>query len=297
MSKGAATVNNTDRSSKDESRPGADVSFPFDRMTVEQFRLQFPRARWSDARQAWFVPGATASRRFAKWLAELEAEADAHADAKGRDAYDFDPIISPYLELGRVGFRIATPYSKTVVDKLQEVPFSRWDGDEKVWHVPFRSFEDLRLRWSEIEGSARRNEPEERRRRVEERKGTEQEAKSKARAAERKRRRYPLASDDLPPTGRVVAIAYGLVVFDEINGEVVDRAGVADLYPGVTDGHVWGLWRKPTLAELVSTWPSKLTHPQGAEWWHPTIEELRPARRSARRQEDRILLKGHTTPD
>lgn len=60
------------------------VAFPFDRMTVKQFRARFPRARWSDSRKAWFVPGKTAARRVGRWLAELEAEADAHADAKGR---------------------------------------------------------------------------------------------------------------------------------------------------------------------------------------------------------------------
>jgi hypothetical protein len=101
------------------SKPGADVSFPYDRMTVEQFRVRFPRARWSDSRKAWFVPGRTASRRIERWLAELEAEADAHADAKGRNAYDFEPIDSPYLELGKAGFLIQTPYSRTVVAEEQ----------------------------------------------------------------------------------------------------------------------------------------------------------------------------------
>jgi hypothetical protein len=44
-------------------------------MTFEQFRTRFPRARCSDARKAWFLPAKTASRRIARWLAELEAEA------------------------------------------------------------------------------------------------------------------------------------------------------------------------------------------------------------------------------
>jgi hypothetical protein len=29
--------------------------------------------------------------------------------------------------------------------------------------------------------------------------------------------------------------------------------------------------------------------PEGAEWWQPTIDELRPARRAARRKEDKKL--------
>ncbi|MBB3523229.1 hypothetical protein RJJ37_30050 [Rhizobium redzepovicii] len=271
----------------DDPKPGADVSFPYDRMTVEQFRKRFPRARWSDARKAWFVPGRTAPRRIGRWLAELEAEADAHADAKGRDSFSFDPIDSPYLQLGKAGFRIRTPYSKTVVDELREVPFSRWDGDLRIWHVPFRSYEDLRRRWPDIEAAARRNEPEERRRRAEERKGTELEMRSKLRSAERKRHRYPLPGNDLPPLGRPVAISYGIVIFTEITGELADPDIVADFYPGVTEDHVWGYWRAPTLEELLRTWPAKTPAVQGAEWWLPTIAELRPARRAARSREAR----------
>jgi hypothetical protein len=271
----------------DEPKPGAEVSFPYDRMTVEQFRNRFPRARWNDVRRAWFVPGRTASRRIGRWLAELEAEADAHADAKGRDAFVFDPIDSPYLELGKDGFRIRTPYSKTVVDELREVPFSRWDGDLRIWHVPFRSYEELRRRWPDIEAAARRNEPEERRRRAEERKGTEREMRSKLRAAERKRRRYPLPTDDLPPAGRPVATSYGIVVFTEITGELVDPGLVADFYPGVTEDYLWGYWRVPTFDELVRTWPAKAPPRRDPGWWQPTIEELRPARRAARAREAR----------
>jgi hypothetical protein len=85
-------MSDAETSDNDESQPGEAVFFPFDRMTVEQFRARFPRARWSHTRGAWFVPGKTATRRVGRWLAELEAAADAHADAKGRDAFDFDPI-------------------------------------------------------------------------------------------------------------------------------------------------------------------------------------------------------------
>ncbi|WP_064696137.1 hypothetical protein [Rhizobium aegyptiacum] len=271
----------------DGPKPGAEVSFPYDRMTVDQFRRHFPRARWNDVRKAWFVPGRTASRRIGRWLAELEAEADAHADAKGRDAFAFDPIDSPYLELGKAGFRIRTPYSKTVVDELREVPFSRWDGDLRIWHVPFRSYEELRRRWPDIEAAARRNEPEERRRRAEERKGTAQEMRSRLRSAERKRRRYPLPADDLPPIGRPVATSYGIVVFTYVTGELVDPGLVADFYPGVTEDCLWGYWRVPTFDELVRTWPAKTPTPSDSKWWQPTIEELRPARRAARSREAR----------
>ncbi|WP_064710680.1 hypothetical protein [Rhizobium bangladeshense] len=275
----------------DEPKPGAEVSFPYDRMTVDQFRRQFPRARWNDVRKAWFVPGRTASRRIGRWLAKLEAEADAHADAKGRDAFAFDPIDSPYLELGNAGFQIRTPYSKTVVDELREVPFSRWDSDRRVWHVPFRSYDELRRRWPDIEAAARRNEPEERRRRAGERKGTEQDMLSRLRSAERKRRRYPLPADDLPPIGRPVATSYGIVVFTHVTGELVDPSLVADIYPGVTEDYLWGYWRVPTFDELVRTWPAKTLPLGDAKWWQPTIEELRPARRAARSREARKQAK------
>lgn len=50
----------------------ATITFPFDRMTVQRFRKEFPRARWSDWHKAWLVPGKTASRRIERWL-EREA--------------------------------------------------------------------------------------------------------------------------------------------------------------------------------------------------------------------------------
>ncbi len=270
-----------------EAAPGDLISFPYDRLTVDQFRARFPRARWRDDIKAWWVPGKAASRRIGRWLAEQEAEADAYADAKGRDAFEFDPIDSPYLGLGKAGFEVKTPYSKTVVDELRKVRFAHWDGDRHVWYVPFRSYEDLRGHWPAIEAAARRNEPEERRRRADERKGTEEDLRSKARSAERKRRRYPLASDNLPPVDEPVSTSYGLVVFTEITGELVDPPQVTGYYSGVTDEHVWGIWRVPTLAELVSTWPSKTPRADDSEWWFPTIDELRPARRAARVRESK----------
>lgn len=45
-----------------------------------------------------FVPGRTAQKRISRWLAEMEAEADAFADEKGRDAFVFNPFESRYLK-------------------------------------------------------------------------------------------------------------------------------------------------------------------------------------------------------
>lgn len=123
------------------------VAFPFDRMTVQRFREAFPRARWSDRRKAWIVPGTTARRRIDRWLAREDARVDPYAEGKGRDAYAFEPILSPYLNVDKDGFRIRTPFSRKVVEEIRQVPFARWDGEHKVWRVPFASYDDLVDRW------------------------------------------------------------------------------------------------------------------------------------------------------
>jgi hypothetical protein len=270
----------------------AAVSFPFDRMTVQRFREAFPRARWSDRRRAWIVPGKTAHRRIDRWLAKEESRVDPYADAKGRDAFAFEPILSIYLSVDREGFRIKTPYSRKLVEEIRQVPFARWDGDHKVWRVPFASYDDLLHHWHAIETEAQRCEPEERRKRAEARKGTDAERNARRRAAERKRRRIPLPADDLPPADRPIATAsYGIVIASDITGELVEDEDIADLYPDVLDDHVWGIWRTPSLEELVQTWPAK-REPDEYErrrgWWLPTLNELREARRTARARERRV---------
>lgn len=79
---------------------GAETEFEFDRMTVERFRKTFPKARWDDVRRSWWVPGKTAERCIARWRALEQTRADIYADDKGRDAFEWDPIESPYLEPG-----------------------------------------------------------------------------------------------------------------------------------------------------------------------------------------------------
>ncbi|MEY9724066.1 hypothetical protein ABIA22_006620 [Sinorhizobium fredii] len=251
------------------------------------FARRFPRARWNDERKSWFVPGKTAARRIERWLAREAAHKDIYGDIKGRDAYDFEPIVSRYLEVGD-DLRIRTPYAKSLIEMLREIPWAHWDEDLRVWRVPFRSYEELRRRWSMIEAAARRNEPEEKKRRRDARKGSEVQRAANARSAERRRHRYPLPPDDPPPAGRPVAtVEYGIVVFVEFSGEVAETAALAEHYPhaGGTVDHVWGRWRVPTLAELVATWPAR--REPGPEalsrgWWQPTLDELRIARRRAR---------------
>ena len=258
---------------------------------VQRFRQEFPRARWSDRRKAWLVPGKTALRRFDRWRAKEEARTDPFAEEKGRDAFAFEPILSPYLSVDNDGFRIRTPYSRKIVEEIRQVPFSRWDGDHKVWRVPFASYNELLHHWQAIEAEALRCEPEERRKRAEARKGTEDERQARRRSAERRRRRIPLPADDLPPLDRPIATqVYGIVVISDSTGELAEHEDIADLYPGFDGDQVWGLRRVPSLEELVQSWPSKAA-PQVDErrrgGWFPTIEELRDARRAARSRERR----------
>ncbi|WP_322419600.1 hypothetical protein [Mesorhizobium huakuii] len=277
--------------------PGAEARFAFDRMAIERFKRAFPRARWSDERKSWFVPGKTATRRIDRWLAQ-EAELLAlHGDSKGRDAFAFDPIASSYLEVSD-DLRVRTPYSKTVLEELQAIPRASWDDELRAWRVPFRSFEELRRRWPSIEKAARHAEPEERKRRREAARGTEAHKASKMRNAERRRHRYPLPAEDLPPLGRPVATAqYGIVVFIEVTGELAEPSDLMASYPNAMrrEGNcIWGRWRSAALAELVRTWPAP--HRLGADellrgWWQPTLAELRVARRNARSLERKNLCR------
>jgi hypothetical protein len=139
---------------------GATTDLPHDRITVQRFRESSPRARWNDRLNAWFVPGRTAGKRIGRWLAEMEAEADAFADEKGRDAFAFDPIKSRYLDAAPSGLQIRTPYSRTVVTEIREIRLARWDADRRLWVIPYRSLDELRQRWLTIEAAAQRNEPD-----------------------------------------------------------------------------------------------------------------------------------------
>jgi hypothetical protein len=271
-----------------DDRPGAPATFPYDRMTVERFREAFPRARWRDDLKAWFVPGTTAERRIGRWLARELGGSFTYDDERGCDAFAFDPIESRYLEAG-TDLRIVTPYSRTVVAELRDVPWARWDPDSKSWRVPYRSLEQLRKRWPAIEAAARRNEPEERRKRREASRGTEHLEQAKARGRERRRRRYPVPLEPLPPSGRVLMTrGCGAVIFTDITGELVESSVRREHYPCVgadDDELIWAEWRKPTLAELVKTWPAKQppTENEVARgWWQPTLRELREERRKAR---------------
>lgn len=267
-----------------DGAPGATAAFPYDRTTVERFRAAFPRARWRDDLGAWFVPGATAERRLNAWSGREWTGVLAHADERGRDAFAFEPLASPYLEAAD-DLVVRTPYSRAVVAELRMVPWAQWDTASKAWRVPFRSFEDLRLRWPDIEEAARRAEPEERRKREASRRASPEHADRRAEAAERRRNRYPVPEDALPPLGRVLMSHAGCAVFEAVTGEVVEPSVATRFYPGVAAGSgalVWATRRRPSHEELVRAWPAR-EEPSPAEtargWWQPTIETLREERR------------------
>ncbi|WP_430912740.1 hypothetical protein [Methylobacterium sp. sgz302541] len=267
-----------------DGAPGATAAFPYDRMTVERFRAAFPRARWRDDLGAWFVPGSRAERRLKAWSGREWSGVLAHADERGRDAFAFEPIESPYLEAAD-DIAVRTPYSRAVVAELRMVPWARWDPVSKAWRVPFRSLEDLRRHWPAIEDAARRAEPEERRKREASRRASADHADRLAEAAEGRRNRYPVPEDALPPLGRVLQTHAGCVVFEAVSGEVVDAAVATRFYPGVATGTlVWATRRRATHAELVRAWPARAApdpDERARGWWQPTIEILREERRRA----------------
>ncbi|ONG45089.1 hypothetical protein BKE38_26900 [Pseudoroseomonas deserti] len=281
-----ATAFSATQHSPGDGPPGATARFPYDRMTVERFREAFPQARWRDDLGAWFVPGTRAERRLTRWMGREWSGVLVYADQRGRDAFTFEPIASPYLEVAD-DLLVRTPYSRTVIAELREVPWARWDGTSKVWRVPFRSFEALQKRWPAIEAAARMAEPEARRQRAVSRRTAAEAADRRAEAAERRRNRYPVAADALPPLDRVLMTHLGCVVFEAVTGELADPATLARFYPGIVTESatpIWATWRRPGHAELVRAWPAR-AEVTPAEltrgWWQPDITVLREERRRA----------------
>lgn len=288
----------------DGERAGAFATFPYDRDLVRRFREAFPRARWRGEEDGWFVPGTTAVRRLNTWMAQELETLDRHADAKGRDAFLFEPLESPYLAVAD-DLRVRTPYAQSIVEALRSIPWARWNPDQKIWHVPFRSYEQLRQLWPEIEEAARRNEPEERKRRREERRRAGPEPPDPLQA-ERRRRRFPVPGDDLPPLDMPLStLTWGLVVFEDIESEPIHDVLDRETYPhaaGHPGRYVWARWRMPSLQEIYRTRSRRdaedvlLREVRG--WWVPSREELQERARKLRQIEraQRTRENAHKTP-
>lgn len=271
----------------DGERPGAFAAFPYDRDLVRRFREAFPRARWRADEECWFVPGTTAVRRLDLWMSQELETLDRHADDKGRDAFAFEGLDSPYLIVGE-DLAVRTPYSRTVVETMRRIPWARWDPRAKVWRVPFRSYEHLLAQWPVIEDAAQRNEPEARRARRAELGRSES---GRAVQLERRRHRYPVPGDDLPPLGEPVATRpWGIVVFEEIDAEPVADTTLGAFYPHLKDAverYVWARWRRPSLQEIYRARPAREPEPadliESRGWWRPGKDELREQGREQRR--------------
>lgn len=255
----------------DGERPGAYASFPYDRELVRRFRESFPRARWHEE-GCWFVPGVCAAHRLDRWMTqELEA-IDRHADAKGRDDFEFDPLSSDYLDAGD-DLMVRTPWSRTIVGEMRAIPWARWDPLARVWHVPYRSVAELRRRWPAIEAAARRNEPEARLARAMARAPDPQ---ARRRNADRRRARYPVAIDDPPPLGAPVGTLSGIVVFEGSDGEIPTAEEMA-AYPFAAEAperFVWARFRPPWFRELRSLTPAPEPVDRSGGWWRPTTTEI-----------------------
>jgi hypothetical protein len=278
-------------SSDDDERLGAYAVFPYDRELVHRFRDSFPRARWRAGEERWFVPGKTAVQRLNTWMAQELETLDRHADAKGRDAFLFEPLESPYLTIAE-DLKVRTPYSRTIVEALRSIPWAHWDPEERIWRVPFRSYEALKSRWPQIEEAARRNEPEARRRRRAELK---EQASEEARQiqAERRRRRYPVPVADLPPLGFPLSTEnWGLVVFEAIDVDPIAEPSETRFYAhvqGDPSRYVWAHWRMPTLQEIYRTRPVQAEEDPEVRnargWWWASREELQERARKLREVE------------
>lgn len=255
-------------------RAGAYAAFPYDRELVRRFRKAFPRARWREE-GCWFVPGVRAARRLDVWMAgELEA-IDRHADAKGRDDFEFDPLESDYLSAGD-DLAVRTPWSRTVVAEMRAIPWARWDPVARVWRIPYRSVAELRRRWPAIETAARRSEPEARLARAMAR---PPDPLAKRRQGDKRRRRYPVPVDDPPPLDVPVGTLFGLVVFEGSDGECPAAAEV-EAYPFAAEAPDRFLWARVRLPEYRELRPIRPSEPGDTSrgWWPPTAEEIDDAR-------------------
>jgi hypothetical protein len=186
--------------------------------------------------------------------------------------------------------RIRTPYSRAVVQEMRAVPWAWWDGDLKAWQVPFRSWEELLKRWPTIEAAAQRHASGERKKRQQARIGSPEHREAVARAAERRRRRYPVPDDPLPPLDRVVMTTAGAVIFTEVTGELADSDTAARFTRrSRRRAFRWcGNLAKPTLKELIKAWPARRQpdlRDRACGWWQLSIDELRAKRRAAASRE------------
>jgi hypothetical protein len=273
----------------DSGTSGAFVEFSNDRELRRRFREAFPRARWHPRKGCWHVPGSRAQARLESWRSRELPNFGRFLNQKGRDAFDFEPIMSPYLTDTGNDLKIETPYSRVIVNVMHQISGASWDGHGRCWRVPYRCLMTLRSKWREIEGAADALQPEAIARRRERKKQA-----TRRNASERRRKRYPVLVGALPPLDIPVQTSrWGVIVFVEVTSEIVE--GVNDcVYPFVRHirgDFIWARWRMPTLAELEAAVPSRGGRSlKSVGWSRPTKYEL-----DQRKHDLRIVDRGRQT--
>lgn len=240
-------------------RTGAILRFPFDRTAIARLRTAFPRARFREDEAgggSWFVPGKTAAARLARWIDAEREHRDPHGEARGRDAFVFEPIDSPYLTTDARGFVIRTPYSRRVVLTLRGIAAARWDPAERAWRVPWHAAEALTDAWPAIEAAL-----------------AEGDAPSPP-DPDKRARRLAVPGDDLPPLGDdalPVGSPHGIVVAEDV---------VSPRSKPPPAGCAWVRWRRPLWRELRRLKPADEPDDEARErgWWEPTAAEIDAAR-------------------
>ena len=95
-------------------------------------------------------------------------------------------------------------------------------------------------------------------------KGSPEQQEAVARAAERRRRRYPVPDEALPPLDQVVMTHQGAMIFTDVTGELVNDGILKSFYPGVSAAGitlVWATWR--VLSALAPASASLGCEPRG----------------------------------
>jgi hypothetical protein len=127
------------------------VSFPYDRARLDDFKRQFPSAKWDGSNKRWIV-GPRTGPKAQDWAtshnaAATKAAADrawnaAETATKAKAAADeaAKAITSQYVtRTADGGFRVRTPYDPKIVAEIKALPGARFDGATKTWTLPASS--------------------------------------------------------------------------------------------------------------------------------------------------------------
>lgn len=204
----------------DPDETGASIHFPKDRALIDQFKAEFPKARWNREAVAWHVPGVRAKARLEKWAAEnVPAERPFEGDRLRDELTTFAPIQSPIAHyLGGTSIVVTTPYDPAIVASLRAIPGAAWNATQKAWFVPVerRAVDALRAALPAIEAKAAEAiAAQQAEKAAREAKWAAEKAKTAQAQAECRSLRdlYPL--DDLPPLNTPVRQGPSWIIYTE----------------------------------------------------------------------------------